>query len=83
MQLVGYAGARTIEKSQSLRMTALLTGLHAAGWICRQHERIEKLTVAQDDGFVGGLGIQLVGYADNTKGSKSSQPLRMTALSGP
>jgi hypothetical protein len=38
---------------------------------------------AQDDGFVGGLKgleIQLVGYAENTKRSKKSQPLRMTIL---
>jgi hypothetical protein len=40
---------------------------------------------AQDDGFVGGLKgleIQLVGHAENTKRSKKSQALRMTALSG-
>jgi hypothetical protein len=35
---------------------------------------------AQDDGFVGGLEIQLVGYAENTKRSKKSQALRMTIL---
>jgi hypothetical protein len=35
---------------------------------------------AQDDGFVGGLEIQLVGYAENTKRPKKSQALRMTAL---
>ena len=38
---------------------------------------------AQDDGFVGGLKgleIQLVGYAENTKRSKKSEPLRMTFL---
>jgi hypothetical protein len=35
---------------------------------------------AQDDGFVGGLEIQLVGNAENTKRSKKSQALRMTAL---
>jgi hypothetical protein len=29
-----------------------------------------------------GLEIQLVGYAENTKRSKKSQPLRMTALWG-
>jgi hypothetical protein len=33
---------------------------------------------AQDDGFVGGLEIQLVGYAENTKRSKKSQALIMT-----
>jgi hypothetical protein len=33
---------------------------------------------AQDDGFVGGLEIQLVGYAENTKRSKKSQALGMT-----
>jgi hypothetical protein len=31
-----------------------------------------------DDGFVGGFEIQLVGYAENTKGSKKSQALGMT-----
>ena len=36
---------------------------------------------AQDDGFVGGLEIQLVGYAENTKRSKKSQALRMTIVS--
>jgi hypothetical protein len=30
---------------------------------------------AQDDGFVRGLEIQLVGYAENTKGSKMSHAL--------
>jgi hypothetical protein len=43
MQLVGYAGAR----------------------------KIEKVTAAQDDGFVGGLEVQLVGYAENTKDLKT------------
>jgi hypothetical protein len=33
---------------------------------------------AQDDGFVGGLEIQLVGYAENTKRSKKSPALGMT-----
>jgi hypothetical protein len=33
---------------------------------------------AQDDGFVGGLEIQPVGYAENTKRSKKSQALLMT-----
>jgi hypothetical protein len=37
-------------------MTALFGGLHAAGWICRKHEKIEKVTASRDDGFVGGLG---------------------------
>jgi len=35
---------------------------------------------AQDDGFVGGLEIQLVGYGENTKRPKKSQALRMTVL---
>jgi hypothetical protein len=35
---------------------------------------------AQDDGFVGGLEIPPVGYAENTKRSKKSQALRMTIL---
>jgi hypothetical protein len=35
---------------------------------------------AQDDGFVRGLEIQLVGYADNTQRSRKSQALRMTIL---
>jgi ABC-type sulfate/molybdate transport systems ATPase subunit len=35
---------------------------------------------AQDDGFVGGLEIQLVGYAENKKRSKKSQTLRMMIL---
>jgi hypothetical protein len=35
---------------------------------------------AQDDGFVGGLEIQLVGYAENTKRSKKSQALEMKIL---
>jgi hypothetical protein len=33
---------------------------------------------AQDDGFVGGLEIQVDGYAENTKRSKKSQALGMT-----
>jgi hypothetical protein len=48
--------------------------------ICRKHEQIEKVTGSQDDGFVGGLEIQVVGYAENTKSSKKSQALRMTNL---
>jgi hypothetical protein len=28
--------------------------------------KIEKVTGSQDDGFVRGLEIQLVGYAENT-----------------
>jgi hypothetical protein len=31
-------------------------------------------------GFVGGLEIQLVGYAENTKRSKKSQALGITIL---
>jgi len=34
-------------------MTALLGGLNTTGSICRKHEKIEKVTAAQDDGFVG------------------------------
>jgi hypothetical protein len=37
---------------------------------------------AQDDGFVGGLEIKLIGYPENTNGSKKSQALRMTILWG-
>jgi hypothetical protein len=37
---------------------------------------------AQDDGFVGGLEIQVVGYAENTKRSKKSQALGMTKRRG-
>jgi hypothetical protein len=37
---------------------------------------------AQDDVFVRGLEIQLVGYAENTKRTKKSQALRMTSLWG-
>jgi hypothetical protein len=33
---------------------------------------------AQDDGSVGGLEMQVVGYAENTKRSKKSQALGMT-----
>jgi hypothetical protein len=35
---------------------------------------------AQDDGFVKGLEIQLVGYAENTKRSKKSHAPEMTIL---
>jgi len=35
---------------------------------------------AQDDGFVRGLEIQLVGYADNTQRSRKSQALRTAFL---
>src|SRR6266700_3000693 len=35
---------------------------------------------AQDDDFVGGLEIQVVGYAENAKRSKQSQALEMTIL---
>jgi hypothetical protein len=47
--------------------------------LCFQHQffiETNKVTDSQDDGFVGGLEIQLVGYAENTKRSKESQPLR-------
>jgi hypothetical protein len=44
--------------------------------------KIEKVTSSQDDGFVGGLEIRLVGYAENTKRSKKSEAIRMTAVSG-
>src|SRR6266700_3214202 len=40
--------------------------------------KIKKVTTSQDDGFVGGLEIQLIGYPENTKGSKKSQSLGMT-----
>jgi hypothetical protein len=33
----------------------------------QEHEKIEKVTGSQDDGFVGGLEIQLVGYAGARK----------------
>jgi hypothetical protein len=36
-------------------MTALSGGLNTTGSICRKHEKIEKVTGAQDDGFVEGL----------------------------
>jgi hypothetical protein len=40
--------------------------------------RKQKVTGSQDGGFVGGLEIQLVGYAENTKRSEKSQALLMT-----
>jgi hypothetical protein len=43
------------KKSQALRMTALSGGLKTAGWICRKHQKIEKVTSSQDDVFVGVL----------------------------
>jgi hypothetical protein len=63
-------------------MTALSGGLNTTGSICRKHEKIEKVTGPQDDGFVGGLNTT-GSIAENTKRSKKSQALRMTALSGP
>jgi hypothetical protein len=42
--------------------------------------KIKKSHTPQDDGFVGWLERQLVGYAENTKRSKKSQALRMTFL---
>jgi hypothetical protein len=48
--------------------------------ICRKYEKVEKVTAAPDDRFVGGLEILLVGYAENTKRSKKTQALRMTIL---
>jgi hypothetical protein len=35
---------------------------NTAGWIRRKHVEIEKVTGSQDDGFVRGLEIRLVGY---------------------
>ena len=50
-------------------------------WLgCAKHGRIEKVTSSQDDDFVGGLEIQVVGYAENAKRSKQSQALEMTIL---
>jgi hypothetical protein len=48
--------------------------------VSRKHEKVEKVTAAPDDRFVGGLEILLVGYAENTKRSKKTQALRMTIL---
>ena len=36
-------------------MTGLSRGLNTTGSICRKHEKIEKVTGSQDDGFVEGL----------------------------
>src|SRR3984885_4231631 len=36
-------------------MMILSGGLNTTGWICRKHEKIEKVTGSQDDEFVGGL----------------------------
>jgi hypothetical protein len=35
--------------------------------VCRKHEKIEKVTASQDDGFVGGLETQLVGMQKHEK----------------
>jgi uncharacterized transporter YbjL len=32
--------------------------------MCEEHHRSKKVTTSQDDGFVGGVEIQLVGYAE-------------------
>jgi hypothetical protein len=48
---------------QALRLRAIKTAVY---------DRSAK-RFAQDDGFVGGLETQLVGYAENTKRSKKSQ----------
>jgi hypothetical protein len=34
--------------------------------------RNQKVTASQDDGFVGALEMQLVGYVENTKRSRKS-----------
>jgi hypothetical protein len=36
-------------------MTALSGGFNTTGSICRKHEKIEKVTSAQDEEFVGVL----------------------------
>jgi hypothetical protein len=45
-------------------------------------EKIEEVTAAQDDGFVGGLSTTGSICRKHEK-IENSQPLRMTALSGP
>jgi murein L,D-transpeptidase YcbB/YkuD len=66
------------KKSQALRMTALSGGLSATGSICREHEKIDKVTGSQDDGFVGGLEYNWLNMQKNTKRSKESQAFWMT-----
>jgi hypothetical protein len=46
----------------------------------QEHEKIEKVTGSQDDGFVEGFEYNWL-ICRNTKRSKKSQALRMTTLS--
>jgi hypothetical protein len=46
-------------------------GLNTTGSICRKHEKIEKVTGAQDDGFVGGLEYYWFNMQKTRKDRKS------------
>jgi hypothetical protein len=48
-------------------MTALSGALKHSSLVCRKHEKIVKVTVSQNDGFVGGLETQLVGMREHEK----------------
>jgi hypothetical protein len=55
IQLVGYAeNTKRSKKSQPLRMTALSGAWNKAGWTCRRHEKIEKVTCSRDGKEEGG-----------------------------
>src|ERR1700736_179282 len=58
-------------------MTALLGGLKYSWLKCRKHEKIEKITRSQDDGFAGGSKHSWLGRLKHQR-SKKSQALLMT-----
>jgi hypothetical protein len=61
-------------------MTRLWRGLKNFGSGAKKHEKIQKVTSSQDDGFVGVLKNLLVGFVKTTEIKKKSQPLGMTIL---
>ena len=63
-------GFLRLRSGQALRLRAIKPS------VCERSAR----RFAQDDDFVGGLEIQVVGYAENAKRSKQSQALEMTIL---
>jgi hypothetical protein len=48
-------------------MTILFEDLHAAGWICRKDEKIEKVTASQDDDSVWELAYSWLDLQEHEK----------------
>ena len=77
--MAGYAeNTKRSKQLQALRMMTLLGPCNIAGWICRKHEKIEKVTSSQDDDFGGVLKKNILNKLPRSWDAVLGTPIQLT-----